>query len=126
MSGGSSKGRVSWHRGGSMSNFNEKIIIVGGGIGGLATAIAVRRQGHEVAVYEQAPELLEIGAGLSVWPNATRVLSEFGLLPEVLRRSAVLERLQLQTLKGELLSDITTIADFETPSVCIHRAELLA
>ena len=109
-----------------MSHVEEKIIIVGGGIGGLATAIALRQRGCEVAVFEQAQELREIGAGLSVWPNATRVLSQFGLLPEVLNRSEVLERLQLRTWKGELLSDIKTVADFETPSVCIHRSDLLS
>lgn len=109
-----------------MSAPAPNLIIVGGGIGGLATAIALRQRGCEVAVFEQAPELREIGAGLSVWPNATRVLSQFGLLPEVLNRSAVLERLQLRTWKGELLSNIKTVADFETPSVCIHRSDLLS
>jgi 2-polyprenyl-6-methoxyphenol hydroxylase-like FAD-dependent oxidoreductase len=104
----------------------ENIIIVGGGIGGLATAIALRQRGCEVAVFEQAQELREIGAGLSVWPNATRVLKRFGLLQEVLNRSEVLLRLQLRTWKGKLLSDIKTVADFETPSVCIHRADLLS
>ena len=109
-----------------MRQVEEKIIIVGGGIGGLSTAVALRQRGCEVAVFEQAPELREIGAGLSVWPNATRVLSQFGLLPEVLNRSEVLARLQLRTWKGELLSDIKTVADFETPSVCIHRSDLLS
>jgi salicylate hydroxylase len=55
-----------------MSHVEERIIIAGGGIGGLATAIALRQRGCEVAVFEQAQELREIGAGLSVWPNATR------------------------------------------------------
>lgn len=109
-----------------MDRIEEKIIIVGGGIGGLAAALALRQQGCEVAVFEQAQELREIGAGLSVWPNATRVLKKLGLLTEVLNRSEVLERLQLRTWKGQLLSDIRTIADFETPSVCIHRADLLS
>ena len=109
-----------------MSHAEEKVIIVGGGIGGLATAIALRQRGCEVDVFEQAQELLEIGAGLSVWPNATRVLSQLGLLPEVLNRGEVLERLQLRTWKGELLSEIKTVADFETPSVCVHRSDLLS
>ena len=109
-----------------MSRVEETIIIVGGGIGGLAAAIALRQRGSEVAVFEQAQELREIGAGLSVWPNATRVLSQFGLLQEVLNRGEVLERLQLRTWKGQLLSDIKTVADFETPSVCIHRSDLLS
>ncbi|HEX8139287.1 MAG TPA: FAD-dependent monooxygenase [Pyrinomonadaceae bacterium] len=109
-----------------MGQKREKIIIVGGGIGGLTTAIALRRQGFEVAVMEQAEELREIGAGLSVWPNATGALERLGLLARVLERSEVLERLQLRTWKGELLSNIRTVADFRTPSVCIHRADLLS
>src|SRR5438105_3398959 len=113
-------------KGCSMSHVEERIIVVGGGIGGLATAIALRQRECEVAVFEQAQELREIGAGLSVWPNATRVLKQFGLLPEVLNRGEVLERLQLRTWKGELLSDIKTVANFETPSLCIHRADLLS
>lgn len=109
-----------------MGRIEEKIIIVGGGIGGLCTAIALRQQGCDVAVFEQAQELREIGAGLSIWPNATRALNKLGLLTDVLDRSEVLERLQLRTWKGELLSDIKTVADFDTPSVCIHRADLLS
>jgi 2-polyprenyl-6-methoxyphenol hydroxylase-like FAD-dependent oxidoreductase len=109
-----------------MSHVEENIIIIGGGIGGLATATALRQRGCKVAIFEQAQELREIGAGLSIWPNATRVLSQFGLLPEVLKRSEVLKRLQLRTWNGELLSDIKTVADFETPSICIHRADLLS
>jgi hypothetical protein len=56
----------------------------------------LRQRGCEVAVFEQAPELREIGVGLSVWPNATRVLSQFGLLPEILIAVRFLERLQVQ------------------------------
>lgn len=44
-----------------------RALIIGGGIGGLATAIALRRTGWEVAIYERAPELLEVGAGLILW-----------------------------------------------------------
>ena len=51
-------------KGCSMSHVEERIIVVGGGIGGLATAIALRQRECEVAVFEQAQELREIGAGL--------------------------------------------------------------
>jgi 2-polyprenyl-6-methoxyphenol hydroxylase-like FAD-dependent oxidoreductase len=109
-----------------MAHIEEKIIIVGGGIGGLATAVALRQRGFQVAVFEQGEELREIGAGLSLWPNATRVLSTFGLLHEVLDRSEVLKRLHLRTWNGELLSEVRTIGDFGTPSLCVHRADLLS
>ena len=56
------------------------IAVVGGGIGGLSTALFLRRAGLEdVTVFEQAPELLEIGAGLQVAPNAVRLLRRLGL-----------------------------------------------
>ena len=61
-----------------------KAIIVGGGIGGLAAAIALRRVGHEVDVIERATELAEIGAGLSIAPNALAALERLG--PEALRQ----------------------------------------
>lgn len=109
-----------------MNQLNEKVIIAGGGIGGLAAGVALRQKGFDVAVLEQAGELREIGAGLSVWPNATRVLNNLGLLGEVLRRSEVLKRLQMKTWRGELVSEIRTIAAYETPSICIHRADLLS
>jgi 2-polyprenyl-6-methoxyphenol hydroxylase-like FAD-dependent oxidoreductase len=109
-----------------MAHGEARVLIIGGGIGGLTAAIALGQRGCEISVFEQAQELREIGAGLSLWPNATGVLNKLGLLPEVLDRSEVLERLQLRSSDGQLLADIRTIADFKTPSLCIHRAELLS
>ncbi len=103
---------------------NRKILIAGGGIGGLTAAIALRQRGFAVEVFEQADELREIGAGLSLWPNATRVLARLGLLEEACARSAAIERLQLKTWRGELLSEMTNVARYDTPSICIHRADL--
>lgn len=57
-----------------------RIAIVGGGIGGLTAAVALRRAGAEVTVLEQAPQLLPVGASLQLGPNATRLLDELGLL----------------------------------------------
>src|SRR5437773_3579474 len=53
--------------------------IVGGGIGGLAAACSLRRRGIEVAVFEQAETLGEIGAGLTIFPNSLRQLERLGL-----------------------------------------------
>ena len=57
----------------------EKVVIVGGGIGGLAAALALVRRGIDVEVYEQAPELRELGAGIQISANGTRVLHALGL-----------------------------------------------
>lgn len=53
-----------------------KIVIAGAGIAGIVAAISFRKFGHEVAVYERASELKEVGAGISLWPNALRALQQ--------------------------------------------------
>src|SRR3954452_9618452 len=60
-------------------NANNRVAIVGAGIGGLTTALALIRQGIGVDVYEQAPELKELGAGVQISSNGTRVLYALGL-----------------------------------------------
>lgn len=66
-----------------MTNTNLHIAIVGGGIGGLFAANALLRHGVSVAVYEQAPALGEIGAGVYITPNGMRQLQRVGLGPLV-------------------------------------------
>ena len=65
-----------------------RIIVIGAGIGGLAAALTLRRSGLEVQVFEQASELREVGAGVQISPNATRILHRLGL-EEPLRRFGV-------------------------------------
>ncbi|HML12158.1 MAG TPA: NAD(P)-binding protein, partial [Xanthobacteraceae bacterium] len=64
------------------------ITIVGGGIGGLFAANALRAHGFNVAVYEQAPAIGEVGAGVFLTPNSMRQLNRVGLGPAVERRGA--------------------------------------
>uniref|UniRef100_UPI001FC8EF8D FAD-dependent oxidoreductase n=1 Tax=Amycolatopsis kentuckyensis TaxID=218823 RepID=UPI001FC8EF8D len=54
-------------------------IVVGGGIGGLAAAAGLHRVGWTVTVLEKAPEFGDVGAGISLWPNALRCLDELGV-----------------------------------------------
>ena len=56
-----------------------RVLVAGGGIGGLTTAIALRHQGIDALVLEQAPVLTEIGAGIQIAANAAIVLRELGL-----------------------------------------------
>src|SRR4051794_18014081 len=65
-----------------------RVAIVGAGLAGLALAAALRRAGIDFDVYEQAPRLSEVGAGVQLAPNATRVLHRLGLETR-LRRVAV-------------------------------------
>jgi len=63
-----------------MDTRRVRIAIVGGGIGGLTAAVALRRAGADVTVLEQAPQLLPVGASLQLGPNATRLLADLELL----------------------------------------------
>ncbi len=61
----------------------SKVLIAGGGLGGLTAAICLTRAGFDVEVYEQAPELGEVGAGVQLSANAVRVLMDIGLEPDL-------------------------------------------
>ena len=66
-----------------MSDRTEHIAVIGAGIGGLTAATVLIAKGFRVAVYEQAPGLTEIGAGIALSPNACKVMRELGLLGEL-------------------------------------------
>jgi salicylate hydroxylase len=70
-----------WRGVGTMTK--ARILIAGGGIGGLVAALALIQRGFAVQVYEQAPELREFGAGIGITPNGSRVLIELGLQHEL-------------------------------------------
>jgi len=61
----------------------KKIIIIGGGIGGAAMALALSRAGLQPVVYERTKKLREVGAGIALWANATHILKNLGLLDAV-------------------------------------------
>ena len=65
-----------------------RIIVIGAGIGGLAAALTLGRAGFEVQVFEQAAELREVGAGVQISPNASRILKRLGLGATAPLRSA--------------------------------------
>lgn len=68
-----------------------RVAIVGGGIGGLSAAVFLLQQGHDVMVFEQAPELTEVGAGLVMAPNAVRLLRRMGALDRFATTAVQLE-----------------------------------
>jgi len=80
-----------------------KIAVIGAGIGGLTAAIALARQGMAVEVYEQAPALEEVGAGVGLWPNAMAALELIGLSGPVARLSAKVDRQGLMRPDGSWL-----------------------
>lgn len=105
----------------------RKALIIGGGIGGLATAIALKQIGLTVEIYERVTTLREVGAGLSLWANAIRALDYLGL-GETIRALALPETSgAIRTASGDLLMYNTNQqlqAKFGELSVMVHRAEL--
>jgi 2-polyprenyl-6-methoxyphenol hydroxylase-like FAD-dependent oxidoreductase len=104
------------------SKFN--IGIIGGGIGGVAAAVALHRAGIQATVYERANELREVGAGMMLWPNATRVLKELGLLDRIAALSGPNQRFVVRSSAGAVLMDIG-LGHFEVPALCARRSDLL-
>jgi salicylate hydroxylase len=107
----------------------KKIAIVGGGIGGLAAALSLLKRGLDVEVYEQAPELKEVGAGIQISSNGTRVLYALGL-EDALKRVQVLpsRRVIRHWSTGETWNwfdlGATTAQRYGTPHVMLHRGDL--
>ncbi len=66
-----------------MSTSSPDVIIIGGGIGGLSAAVALTRKGLRVRLFERSKTFGEVGAGLQIAPNCTRILADYGLLDEV-------------------------------------------
>ncbi|QIS11181.1 FAD-dependent monooxygenase [Nocardia arthritidis] len=101
-----------------------KAIIVGAGIGGLATAVAFIRQGWDVEVLERAPRIREVGAGLSVWPNGLRALAALGLADAVPARES--GSAGIRDTDGHWLSrsDVALFRSKYGLPQMMHRAEL--
>jgi 2-polyprenyl-6-methoxyphenol hydroxylase-like FAD-dependent oxidoreductase len=109
-------------------NFNlegaMKVVIIGGGIGGLTTAIALNKVGIDVQIYERAPELGEVGAGIALASNAIRALDVLGLANDLQASSVGARDGAIRNAKGNILASIPAQ---QLGSVAIvHRAELLS
>ena len=106
-----------------------KVAVAGGGIGGLTAAIALRRAGFQVSVFERVPELREVGAGLLLAANAQEALAKLGLADAVARLGTPASAGEIRSWRGEVLASIPA-AELEkkigTPSAAVHRADLQA
>lgn len=105
----------------------KKVIIIGGGIGGLCTALALRQLGIDVGVYEQTGAFERVGAGLSIWANAIRALRKLGIADQVIEAGYSVQRMDVGTASGKKVQ-VRRPGELERrlgeTSVAIHRAEL--
>ncbi|OQE44982.1 hypothetical protein PENCOP_c002G02466 [Penicillium coprophilum] len=105
-----------------------KVVVVGGGLGGLACAIACRREGIDVEILERSVEVQEVGAGIQIPPNGARIMRDFGLLTQILEQGCQVQQINLRRYKnGRLLrsmplgDDITE--ELGAPWIIIHRVD---
>jgi salicylate hydroxylase len=109
----------------------QKILIAGAGLGGLVAALALLRDGHQVVVFEQAKQLGEVGAGLQLSANATRVLSLLGIDDAVRSVASVPAGKQVRlwnTGQTWKLFDLgqQSIAEYGHPYYTLYRPDLHA
>ena len=109
----------------------KQVLIAGGGIGGLAAALVCARQGVAVQLLERAVQLSEVGAGIQIGPNVTRILQAWGLQDALARVAAFPQRLQARDAQtGQVLGSLRLGERAQTlygaPYATIHRADLHA
>lgn len=106
------------------------VVIAGGGIGGLSTAFALSRLGLRVRVLEQAEQFGEVGAGIQLAPNCTRILAEYGLLEQATARGVVPDRMVMRDAVDASELTALDLRDLERrygfPYLVIHRSDLHA
>lgn len=108
---------------------SQEVLIAGGGIGGLATALGLARKGVRSIVLERAAELGEIGAGIQIGPNAFHCFDYLGVGDEARSKAVYIDSLRLMdAVKGEQIAAIPLDEPFrerfKNPYAVVHRADL--
>jgi salicylate hydroxylase len=111
------------------SHEHKQMVIAGGGIGGLAAAVACAQRGVPVQLLERAAQLSEVGAGIQIGPNVMRILQAWGLGSALAQVAAFPEQLQARDAQtGQVLGTLTlgerAQARYGAPYATTHRADL--
>jgi len=103
-----------------------KLLIIGGGIGGLVTALALDRAGIEVEIFEQSQELRELGVGINLLPHAVKELAALGLLPALDKAGIRTRELIYTNRMGQVVwRELRGLdAGYDVPQLSIHRGKL--
>ncbi|EXJ78896.1 hypothetical protein A1O3_08396 [Capronia epimyces CBS 606.96] len=86
----------------------EQIIVVGAGLGGLGAAVSLLLAGHDVQVFEAASAIAEVGAGIQVLPNSSRILQSWGMREMLLQYATAPSHVNMLGWKGNLISSMNT------------------
>jgi salicylate hydroxylase len=109
-------------------SMTKSMLIAGGGIAGMAAGFAAARAGWRATVFERAPEFSEVGAGVQLGPNVTRILQAWGLGEALKQVAAFPSGLHARSMAtGEVLATLPlkdATARYGAPYVTIHRADL--
>ncbi|EED23091.1 salicylate hydroxylase, putative [Talaromyces stipitatus ATCC 10500] len=97
-------------------------IVVGGGIGGIATALSLGRRGHNVVILESAPKLMEVGAGIQVSPNMGRLLDRWGVAYR--EKATLLQQIDIRRWQDGSLLACIPCNPAHGDQLTIHRADL--
>ena len=110
----------------SWTNSGMKVIVVGGGIGGLSLALRLHQAGIAVCVYEAVGELAPFGVGINLQPTAVRELTELGLAAELARTGIAMQRLSYFNKLGQLVwsEPRGLAAGYKWPQYSMHRGQL--
>lgn len=106
-----------------------RVAIIGGGIGGAATAVALNSKGVKADLYEQAPAIKEVGAGIGMRPSTVHFFKNWGIYDEIVQKSSLSNHMDVLTAHGDVLVKeewpLLTNNPEETWARLIHRADLI-